>query len=76
MSDATGYLRALGVDVLYLLDEGAAPAARAQGISVRNLEPLHPAVPTGGTSYRPPLAVRVISAEARTVRLVTTEDAL
>lgn len=76
LADAGGYLRTLGTDLLYLLDEEAGPAARAHGILVRDLEPAQPALPTAGTTYRPPLAVRVISAEARTVRLVTTEDAL
>ena len=72
----TSYLQALGTDVLYLLGEDAEPVARRADLPVRELEPLQTALPADGTVYRPPLAARLISKEARTVKLVTTDEAL
>jgi hypothetical protein len=72
----TSYLQALGTDVLYLLGEDAEPVARRADLPVRELEPLQPELPADGTVYRPPLAARLISNEARTVKLVTTDEAL
>jgi hypothetical protein len=72
----TSYLQALGTDVLYLLGADAEPAARRADLPVRELEPLQTALPADGTVYRPPLAARLISHEARTIKLVTTDEAL
>ncbi len=72
----TGFLGERSTDLLFLLADGAAEEVRSRGLSRRGLEPLHPELPQSGTVYRPSLVARMISAEARTVRLVTTADAL
>ena len=76
VATATSYLRALATDVLFLLGEEDGAVAERAGLPVRELEPQQPALPSDGTVYRPSLAARLVSSEARTIRLVTTEDAL
>ena len=70
------YLRGIAADVLFLVDERLEPELPGLGVPVAQIGPTRTGPLPAGQVFKPPLLARAISRDARTARVVLTDDGL